>query len=166
MRGFVAALILPWLTFTVNAQIPHDWQVRSSSPYLSDLLAQGYAKSVTFRHLIVRLNESDVVVYIEPHLTMQSTRSGYLTSDVVIGGSKRYLRIRINPRGRTNTIIALLAHELQHALEVADAPGVRDEITFEKHFALIDSGTCRRGCYETIAARETQSAVAKELRAR
>jgi hypothetical protein len=166
MRMFAVALILLWLTSTVNAQIPHDSQVRSSSSYLRDLLAQGYAKSVTFRHLIVRLNESDVVVYIEPHLTMQSSRSGHLTSRVVIGGSKRYLRIRVNPRGRPNTMIARLAHELQHALEVADAPAVRDEVTFEKHFMLIDSGTCRGACFETIAARETQLVVAKELRAR
>ena len=166
MRMFAVVLILLWLTSTVNAQIPEDWQVRSSSPYLSGLLEQGYAKSATFRHLIARLNESDVVVYIEPHLSMQFTRSGHLTSHVVIGGDTRYLRIRVNPRGRPNTMIALLAHELQHALEVADAPAVRDEVTFEKHFRLLDSGTCRGGCYETTAARETQVVVAKELRAR
>ena len=166
MGRFWVALILPWLTITVNAQMPQDWQVRSTYPYFNRLLAEGYARSGTFRDLIVRLNESDVVVYIEPQLTPRSGFRGYLTSHVVIGGDKRFLRIRVNPRGSTNAVIALLAHELQHAVEVTEAPTVRNEDTFEKHFARIDSGTCGGACYETIAARQTELAVAKELRSR
>ena len=166
MRRFWAALILPWLTITVNSQVPQDWQVRSSHPTFSRLIAEGYARSGTFRSLVVRLNESDVVVYIEPQLALRSGLRGYLTSDVVIGGGKRYLRVRLYPFANENTLIARLGHELQHAVEVAEAPTVRDEETFSRHFVRISSGNCGTTCYETAAAVQAQLAVAKELRSR
>jgi hypothetical protein len=166
MRGFWVALILPWLSFTVNAQVPQGWQVRSSHPTFSRLLAEGYARSETFRGLVVRLNESDVVVYVEPELAPRLGLRGYLMSDVVIGGGKRFLRIRLYPFGNVNTLIARLGHELQHAVEVADAPGVRDEDTFSQHFVRIGRVDCGATCYETDAAGQMQRAVARELRSR
>ena len=166
MRGFWVALILPWLTLTVNAQVPPDWQVRSSHPTFSRLLAEGYARSGTFRGLIVRLNESDVVVYVEPQLAPRFGLRGYLMSEVVIGGAKRFLRIRLYPFGNENTLIARLGHELQHAVEVAEAPAVRDAETFSEHFVRIGRVNCGKTCYETVAAGQMQRAVAKELRLR
>jgi hypothetical protein len=166
MRRFWAALILQWLTLTVNAQVPQNWQVRSSDPTFSRLLAEGYAKSRTFRSLVVRLNESDVVVYVEAQRTPRSGLRGYLMSDVVVGGGKRYLRVRLYPFGNANTLIARLGHELQHAVEVAEAPAVRDEETFSQHFVRIGGVNCGATCYETVAAGQTERAVAEELRSR
>ena len=41
--------------------------------------------------------------------------------------NQRYLRIQISAAPRGVELIALIGHELQHALEVAASPDVRDE---------------------------------------
>jgi hypothetical protein len=63
-------------------------------------------------------------------------------------------------------LLSAIAHELQHALEVADAPNVRSDEAIRTFFRKIDSGSCRRGprCAETEQARRIQEVVYGELR--
>ena len=95
------------------------------------LIDAGISGSATFRRLIVTLNDSDVIVYIEPIRTRQPLR-GYLAHNIVARGQYRYLRIAVEIAGSERRLVSLLAHELQHAVEVAHAPEVRDPESLER----------------------------------
>jgi len=62
----------------------------------------------------------------------------------------------------------LLAHELQHAVEVADAPDARDTESVQRLFArlAVAFGCGRASCLETQSARDVQNIVRKELAGR
>jgi hypothetical protein len=110
------------------------------------------------------LNESDVIVYIEPKLTRQVLR-GYLVHRVFTQGQYRYLRIAIETAGSERRLVSLLAHELQHAVEVARAPEVRDSESIERLFRrlAVNFGCGWANCFETEAAREVERLVEKEF---
>ena len=58
--------------------------------------------------------------------------------------------------------MAVLAHELRHALEVGMAPEVQDADTFKALYAAVGR-TANAGRYETDAAQEMGNRVRKEL---
>jgi len=58
--------------------------------------------------------------------------------------------------------LALLAHELRHAVEIGREPGARDVTTVTSLFRRIGHETSDR-VFETLAAQETESAVRDEL---
>jgi hypothetical protein len=95
----------------------------------------GIARSATFRDLIGTLNASDVIVSIEPKVTRPHLR-GYLANQIVAEGD-RYMRIAIETSGSQNRLVRLLAHELQHAVEVAQAPEARDEASLRRALASL-----------------------------
>jgi hypothetical protein len=75
----------------------------------------------------------------------------------------RYLHITLDTwRAGGWDAVPLLGHELQHALEVAAAPEVKDIWTFERLYFRIGwrSGT---GAYETELARTTGRRIQEEL---
>jgi hypothetical protein len=77
--------------------------------------------------------------------------------------NQRYVRVQIGARGAAEDLIALLGHELQHAVEVADALQVRNEndlATLYQHIGI------RGGLhtYDTAAAQDMGRMVRRELR--
>jgi hypothetical protein len=78
-----------------------------------------------------------------------------------------YLRTLVNPDHRhRDNVIATLAHELQHAIEVASAPDITDAASIQALFRRI--GRVRLGnrsavTYETEAAERAGEAVQREL---
>jgi hypothetical protein len=92
---------------------------------------------------------------------------GYLVHDVGGHGEWRYLRIAVDFQGAPNRVISLLAHELQHAVEVAQAPEARDAESLERMFSRlsIQRGCPGTMCYETKASLDVECAVADELKA-
>jgi hypothetical protein len=138
-----------------------DWHVRSSESDYAQLIRHGYERSATIRQLVDSLNASDVVVYVEPQFARRGS-GGYLLHSVASAGGRRYLRVRLRVGGGDKTL-AILAHELQHAYEVAQVRDVHDRDAMTALFARLDNGMCRGACYETDAAQEIQRAVADEL---
>jgi hypothetical protein len=136
--------------------------VRSTEPRILTLVERGIARSATFRRLIDTLNASDVIVYIEPKRN-RCALGGYLTHRVVAGGATRYLRIAVEVHGGDDRLIGLVAHELQHAVEVAQSPA-RTSAAVVLLFERSSAGETCGGCYETDAAIEIQEAVLGELR--
>jgi hypothetical protein len=63
--------------------------------------------------------------------------------------------------------VPLLAHELQHAVEVAQAPEVRDTRSVEQLFErlAITFGCGGTTCSETQAAKDVETKVSMELKA-
>lgn len=129
-------------------------------------LQEGYHRSPTLRHVLLRLDESSVVVYVVAGFCEVTRLDGCLLGHVTIAGNTRYLRIVVNPHKPLTELIARIGHELQHALEVAAAPEAVDAASMLALFKRIASGTCRGvlvDCYETQAAVEVEDRVLKEL---
>jgi hypothetical protein len=138
--------------------------VRTVDSKILALIDAGISGSATFRGLIATLNESDVIVYIAPNLS-RHTLGGYLAHNIVSRGQFRYVRIAIDITGSEDRLISVLAHELQHAIEVAQAPDARDAQSVERLFSqlAVAFGCDRSNCFETKAAKDVQSIVKEEL---
>ena len=100
---------------------PRDSHVRSSDPRLLKILRDGIARSPTLRDLIGVLNRSDVIVYIESRGRMRTGFSAYLVHQLVSAGSHRYLKVVVRRELVRDRLTGAMAHELQHAREVAEA---------------------------------------------
>lgn len=105
---------------------PIAQNVRSTDSRVLELLDRGYRHSTTFRQIVDRLEGSDVIIYVEFSMRPRPPVNSYLAFAAATEKC-RYLRILIRPNASTGTLIALLGHELQHAVEVATSPSVRDE---------------------------------------
>ena len=137
--------------------------VRTTNKTIARLLARGYRRSPTLAGIVTRLQHSDVFVYIEEVPRLPGALEGRLMM-LPRAHEHRYVRIQIALRGAPEDTIALLGHELQHALEVAEAPSVSDQAGLERLYARIGmSGGAHQ--YDTVAAQETGRLVRKELSA-
>ena len=144
---------------TVNAQGAAP-AVRPEEPALRELIAIGMARSATFRDLVTRLDASDVVVYVRFAPCVGNVAACLLWASES-GGSRR-LVVKLDRVGRSpNELTALLAHELQHANEVASAPEIRDPASFRKSFA--SRGSTNADGFETEQARAVARRVSVEL---
>jgi hypothetical protein len=145
---------------TLDAPTRH---VRTTSRNLTKLLARGYQRSPTLAAIITKLQHSDVFVYIEDVPRLPGGLEGRLMM-LPRAHEARYVRIQIALRGAPEDTIALLGHELQHALEVAESPSVSDQAGLERLYARIGvSGGSHQ--YDTVAAQETGRTVRRELAA-
>jgi hypothetical protein len=137
--------------------------VRTQDRSVRYLLKRGFTQSATFAHLMARLEYSDVIVYVEEVARLPGALEGRMLMLTSAGG-QRYVRIQITLRGSPLDSIALLGHELQHAIEVAQDTGVRDQVQLEALYQRI--GT-RGGphVFDTVAAQDVGRMVRRELAA-
>jgi hypothetical protein len=136
--------------------------IRSAFPYVNSLLKDGFYRSPTFARLVTRLERSDLIVYVELAPQMPPGVEGRLLMLPVAHGT-RYVRIQIGMQGSVTDAIVLLGHELRHATELADAPGVTDIGGFVALYERIGqkSGSHQ---YETAAAQDAARQVRTEIR--
>jgi hypothetical protein len=150
------------LAATLTGQVGQDPHVRTTERKVASLIDLGLTGSATFRQLVDQLNASDVVVYV----ALKQARDdlgAYLSHDIVVAGGRRYLQIAIETLGTDRHIVARLGHELQHAVEVAQAPDVRDAAALKRLFSRLDIRSVCKGCFETAAALKVQVAIEAEL---
>jgi hypothetical protein len=143
-------------------------RVRSTQTWVLDLLRQGEQQSATFRWLMVELAATDAIVYVEPGICAFGHLAACLPHPIVVVGSARYLRVTFDPHRRSAIEnLALIGHELQHALEIASTQGVRTPDAVAQLFGRIGfSPSCPAGvpdCYETDAARVIGIRIEREL---
>jgi len=152
------------LALALTAQDSSARHVRSTEPTIVTLIEDGIAGSATFRSLIETLNESDVIVYIRLNRNRQAL-GGYLAHTIVAQGHYRYLSISVETAGSRRRLVSLLAHELQHAVEVAHAPGARDSESLERLFSglAVKFGCGGTSCFETQAAKDVERTVNEEF---
>ena len=137
--------------------------IRPEDPLIRGLVERGIERSETFRNLVGGLDKSDVVVYVRFSPCRSGAPACLMWASA--GPGIRRLLVKIDPfarRGRSDKdLMALLAHELQHASEVASAPGITGVASFREWFA----SHSRRGSpgLETDQAVEVQRKVMAEL---
>jgi hypothetical protein len=155
-----AALALAPLTESAALDSPYR-HVRTQDRSIRSLLKRGFTHSATFARLMARLEQSDVIVYVEEVPRLPSALEGRMMLMPAAHG-RRYVRIQLALRGSPDDSIAVLGHELQHATEVAQEVGVIDQTTLAALYRRI--GT-RGGpeIYDTPAAQDVGRIVRKEL---
>jgi len=137
--------------------------VRPEDAGIRALIARGMERSATFRGLNTRLDASDVVVYVRFSRCREGV--GACLAWLSAGSGARRLLITLDRFVRSpDELTALLAHELQHANEVASAPEITDADSFRKAFASL--GWKDGHGFETEQARIVTRRVAAELRRR
>lgn len=125
------------------------------------ILLDAAARSATVRDLLDRIAASDVIVYVE--LTAPAQVPIARTKLVAATPAARFLRVGINVALPMHDWAALLGHELQHAVEIAEHPDVRDDEGVRRLYASIGH---QYGIdnYETDAAVTIERRVREELR--
>jgi hypothetical protein len=151
---------------TIDSPRPLYTRVRSDNEYLIGLIRRGYDQSPAFRELVDALQYSNVIVFVQPGLCAGARIRSCL---VAVAGSNhdRHIRIRVDPAHTIeNGLIAAIAHELQHAIEVAERPDVLDSASLAALYRRIAIGRCGQGLSnecETTRALTTERTVYLEL---
>jgi hypothetical protein len=156
---------LMMLTLAIATPDTSARHVRTTEPKILSMIDAGLSGSQTFRGLIAALDKSDVIVYVEAKHTRQAL-GGYLAHNIVAQGDYRYLRIAVDMAGSERRLVSLLAHELQHAVEVAQTSDASDPVGLERMFSrlAVAFGCGGTACYETQAAKNVESIVGEELK--
>lgn len=139
---------------------------------LAGALRDGVTRSPTLAALVATLDASDVVVHLHDGACDGSTESCLMLASA--GSSPRVVRVHFRLASarrhgvleRYDGLIAQIAHELQHAVEIASDASVVDARTLSARFQRIGRGrpTARGTAYETEAALRVGRKVGEELR--
>jgi len=156
----LAFFLLTTLTVSPFAQSAvRDPHLRSVEVELIADLEIGVRVSPTFRQLVARLEASDIVVYLMFDGSLAPHTDGHVSLMAMAGG-RRYLRLSIDRHTAGCQRLAILGHELQHAIEALSEPGVRSTYDFVALFQRIGVGN--EGRYETKAAVRTGVSVERQ----
>ena len=114
--------------------------------------------------LVNRIEASNVFVYVSVSPFLNSSLSGQLTW-MTQAGPYRYLRATLSADQTSDQLIASLAHELQHAVEVVGDDLVVSEQTLVALCKRIGhpSRAVANSGWETVAAQQTGYRVRREL---
>ena len=114
-------------------------RVRGLDPAAQALLTRARTASPTAAALLVRLEQTDLTVRVR--VTLMSDALGGDTHLVAATSDSRYLLIRVHAARSPEVQMQFLGHELQHAVEVAAAPDVRDGAGLARLMARIGRKT-------------------------
>lgn len=135
--------------------------VRAVDSRMAHVIAEGLRRSRTFAHLVVALNHTDVIVYVEAVPTLPSSLSGRMLFAAGTGG-QRYVRIQVQSRQPARDLIATIGHELTHALEVSESPEVTDDASLAKLYERIGMSGSGARQFDTTAAQDAGRRVRAE----
>lgn len=138
-------------------------RVRPYDGKTATLLVEGLERSTTMRAIVDRLEQLDVIVYLEMQPALRKKLAGTLTW-LAATEANRYVRISLNPEMMHDSLIAALGHELQHALEVAEAPWVVDPASLQAYYEKNGMSTARHiNGWDSLAARVAGYDIRREL---
>ena len=169
--GGVLLLLLLLPLFVISAlgapnEPPSRHRVRAADRALAELIEKGYERSQTFRQLVEAIEQSDAMVVVQYgfcrfRMTVRACISNVTTDHVY-----RHIRIKIDSSDQEFALIARIAHELQHALEIIADPAARDTDSVLAMYRRIGNGECGKGLSDrcdTEAARSIERIVRKEI---
>lgn len=173
LAGGITSMLLLLLAHRVNASqqgepvtsdAPResaDARVRTEDPVLSSLIRQAQDRSPTFRRMVDAIQASDGIVYVKGDRCRHGVQS-CLVFWMGHAGTNRILRVNVAGDKTDIEMMASIAHELRHALEVLDEPSVR---TGAGMYSLYLRNRAFRGqTFETRAAIDAGDAVYRELK--
>jgi hypothetical protein len=158
------AMPLTPLGYPTPSIAARDHHVRALDRRVHEWIRIGSSGSRTFSALMDRLAASDLIVYVQIVNRLPGGGHGQL-SFLASTTTVRYVRIDLVRDGRAAEMVALLGHELQHAVEIANAPRVRDSQSMAILYLHLDGIHAKGTRFDTAEARITGSRVKDELAA-
>ena len=135
-------------------------RVRGADETMRSLIREGDARSESFRAIVDEIQRSNAVVMVQFGLCAGGqVRS--CVSHVEGDQRQRHIRILVNTRTTTDRLIATIAHELHHSLEIIGDPQVIDAEGVGALYRRIAKGACGKGLSDRC---ETDAALALESR--
>ena len=113
--------------------------------------------------MLAGLESTDLIVGVETAVLPRFLRGELRV--IAATPAVRYLRVRLNVPNGEDDLVAVLGHELRHALEIAGMLDVRDQAGLVKAYQRIGNKGHGDGYYETDAALEAGRTVGRELSA-
>ena len=163
-------LLLAVLPIPAAAETPRPGvmpHVRTPDLRLRRLIEDGVRTSDTFRDLMDRLHRSDVIVLLD--CDGPATPAGGRLAFVSVAGGYRYVQVRVTRLRSADQQLAIIGHELQHAVEIADAPHVVDALSLAREYQRIGFvSRYRTGggtAFDSVAAVEAGYRVLREMSA-
>jgi hypothetical protein len=138
-------------------------KLRPQDSRVASVIKAGAERSATFKALVDRIEASQVIVYVAVNPILKSSLSGALTW-MTRAGDFRYVRASISPDLTFDQMIATVAHELQHAVEVIEDESVTDERSLVALYRRIgEPSRATQSGWETLTAQRTGYQVRREL---
>jgi hypothetical protein len=138
-------------------------RVRAADTRVAAALKEGLDRSASFRTIVDRLNALDVIVYIETQPLLRGRLAGTMTW-VTATKEYRYVRVSLNPELNAHQMVASLAHELRHVLEVGEAKSIVDTKTMTDYYRVAGvEKHANSDEWDTEAAQRTGEIVRREL---
>jgi hypothetical protein len=160
-HGMVIPLVLLVAVATAaSLTSPSLHNVRGASPRETALLRELVARSASARALTAQIGSEAVIVYVEIRASMP--RGHGATRLAATTPSARFIRITLAPGAHPDDLAALLAHELQHALEIARSD-VTSNDDLRRLYRAIGEDRSASVAFETVAAQEVGARVRQEL---
>jgi hypothetical protein len=133
-------------------------RLKPADPEMRRLITEGYSRSASFRSLVDEIHRSNAVVVVQFGLCANGRFRSCVTN--VDGDERqRHVRVKINTRTTDDRLIATIAHELHHVVEILREPGVMSADKALDLYRRIGSGKCHEGLSEAC---ETEAALAIE----
>jgi hypothetical protein len=165
MRAMMILLVLacaPAWAMPAGPAPTASTHVRAITPVGATLLREATSRSMIVQALVRALQKTDVVVYLADSAAGSDDAPRAYLRFVADTPGARYLLVCIDPRDAPPPEgVVLLAHELQHALEVAATPSVRDAASLARLYSRIGWKT-QAHRYESQTARDISSRVWRE----
>jgi hypothetical protein len=143
------------------------YQLRPLDCRTAAIITNGMERSATFRQLVDRVGQLNGIVYIKDSFYVNGATkrvlSGALSHQITMAGAHRVLHLMVAPESGDRRLITM-AHELQHAIEVLEAPDVTTEAAVDQLFERIGTHASS-GVVETQRALDAERVVARELSA-
>lgn len=182
MGGLVPALVLSLAVLRMPSPLPegpsppcgpptHDltWllhdpgrRVRALTPRLAEALESGARRSPTFQQLLRMLQPQDVIVQFLDEPDLRPPTAAQLMI-IPVPGEVRFVRVQVANRRDGDDLVALLGHELVHAIEIAREPQVRDAEALKGLYTRIGFGLERLLQYDTHEANVMERRIRREL---
>jgi hypothetical protein len=157
----IAASVLILLGVTASAEAGPVPRLRGGSTAETRLIETTVSRSPTARALAEWIEGSDLIVYVQ--LTPDLPAGRAATRLVTATPESRYLRIVMGAMTHPADRAALLAHELQHAVEIGRDGNVRTDEALRRLYEHIGEDRSARYAFETEAAREVAARVQREI---
>jgi hypothetical protein len=130
---------------------------------IDEALQYALQRSPSFAQLVTALEGWDRVIYIEegrcPHRELRSCLN-------LMAGHGTTFVIHLDPRQPMHCVVAELAHELYHALEIAREPDVVDAGSVGRLYERIGERSCSGSmaqCHETREALAFEALVVRQV---
>ena len=155
-----AAAVLAAADVATADPFPH---VRFQNARIGEALDLMSDRSPAFRAIVAELEASDLVAYLDEGRCVAGIRSCLHIFST--NGRLRFVRIHLDTRQHLATVVGQLAHELQHAVEVARRPDVVDGPSLRNLYREIGYRSCAppSECFETIGAQDLEAAVVRDV---